>query len=144
MLNSGSSPAACQVDPGGQLPALHQHYVRPPLLREVVEGADADDTAADDYDTSMGLHGSNSPAVARIGAESNLVNRNATSAAPDATGGFEIASSNVPPAAGSTRRRMARAHIRWSRRHQTHGGAAPILGPLPERGGDRQRQEAFT
>ena len=41
---------------GGQLPALHQHHVGPPLPREVVEGAGPDDAAADDHDTGMGLH----------------------------------------------------------------------------------------
>ena len=41
---------------GGQLPALDQHHVGPPLPGEVVEGAGPDDAAADDHDTGMGLH----------------------------------------------------------------------------------------
>ena len=55
-VEQGQQPRGVPGGAGGQLPALHQHHVGPPLPREVVESAGPDDAAADDHDTSMGLH----------------------------------------------------------------------------------------
>ena len=50
---------------GGELGALQQGHVRPALLGQMVEGADADGASADDDDSVMALH-ANFSAAARI------------------------------------------------------------------------------
>ena len=41
----------------GQLAPLDEHDVRPALLRQVIEGGDADDASADDHRAGVGFHG---------------------------------------------------------------------------------------
>ena len=55
-VEQGEQPGRMPGRTGGQLPALHQHNVGPPLLREMVEGADSDDASADDDDASVRFH----------------------------------------------------------------------------------------
>ncbi len=54
-------PAACQVEPGGELALLQQQHIGPADLRQVIEHAGADDAAADDDGSRGSLHECGSP-----------------------------------------------------------------------------------
>ena len=56
MLNSGSRPAACQVDPAVSSARSSSTDVRPALQSQVIERADAYHTAADHHDAGMSFH----------------------------------------------------------------------------------------
>ena len=139
-VEQGKQPRRMPGRSAGQLPALHQHHVRPSLLREVVERADSDDTAADDDDAGLGLH---VRFLRQLGASApSLIQRdesNERHVGNDERFRMRVNSQHSRLSCASPD--MTHAGIRRSRKHQTPRKSVPILGPYCATVGRQRRKE---